>query len=289
MHRVKLDELANPERMNAAVRIYLQHAFDDAALAERHLTVFEAGLSVEGVLSRFHCVTPSDAEAHRCYELRLGSQEYPNMKLAIQEAWLRGEFILSVDRHDAFAIESTMPDYAQWAAVRERNRSRKTKIEKAWYEAGLPTARRLKEERFKPEDVKSVFAGHEILVVDDDEDAMEVVGLILSSAGFQNRLAPDIPTAAAIVQEKGCRIGMALVDVMLADGPGYEVVRIIRETPAVQDIPILLMTGLSSTEVLRSDSGVRYLRKPYNGAQLLDTVRRTLLQEYGGCDRFLES
>lgn len=284
---MRLEDILAPQRLQSAIDIYLKHAFDDVEIARSHMVTVAPGADIDSIMALCEDTTEHGPEAHRRYELRLGSQEYPNMKLAIHEAWLPNEFMLTVDRHDAFVVDETVPDFAAWSDVRERNRLRKVAIEQAWYKAGLPTARRFKEEMLRPEDTAAVLGTHQILVVDDDGDAAEVVSIILQGAGFRCHIAFSAAEAKEYLAQPDVDCGMALVDVMLEDAPGYEVVKAIRQTPRVQEIPVLLMTGLQQSDVSMRDQQIHFLRKPYNGVQLVETVRRTLMVEYGNPDSFL--
>jgi len=86
--------------------------------------------------------TPTDAPPRECQHLRLrlGNRAYPHMKLAVDRIPETDDWVLAVDCHDRHILASVPPDQrgALEALFRE-NAALKTRIERRWTEAGLPT------------------------------------------------------------------------------------------------------------------------------------------------------
>ena len=83
------------------------------------------------------------------YSLRLGTEEYPHVKMAIERCSNTDQFVISVDTHDRhFLLPDNVPPEtrARFEAVQARNRELKQVIERDWNQAGLPTFRRFIEE-----------------------------------------------------------------------------------------------------------------------------------------------
>jgi len=274
-----------PVLFNQAIEIYLEHAYDDRVLRESHAVHFDESLPIHDVLAAL------DREETRLasYSLRLGCQHYPHMKLALWEAYYHDEYIFAVDRHDGFDFSHTGPDYEGWLGIKSKNFRIKVVIEDAWYAAGIPTMRRIKEERLSQSDVLREFSGHTVLLVDNDADAGAVLQMILSGSGYGCVWAAGIKEARAILADpdRRSRCGMALVDLMLSDGSGVDVVKAIRACPDTQDIPVLLTSAMNGSDVVLADAD-GYLRKPYSGEDLLQTIANTLRRRYDGHARFLD-
>ena len=115
---------------------------------------------------------------------------------------------------------------------------------------------------------------HKILVVDDDDALREMVGLVLSSSGYQPLFAGDGLSAVEIFKQS--LPDLVLLDIMLPGQSGIEVCNQIR---AVSGVPIIMLTAKGDTEdvVLGLEAGADdYVVKPHNGAELVARVRARL-------------
>ena len=84
---------------------------------------------------------------------------------------------------------------------------------------------------------------HKILVVDDDDALREMVGLVLSSSGYQPLFAGDGLSAVEIFKQS--LPDLVLLDIMLPGQSGIEVCNQIR---AVSGVPIIMLTAKGDTE-----------------------------------------
>ena len=84
-----------------------------------------------------------------------------------------------------------------------------------------------------------------ILVVDDDKKNCRLLKAVLESLGHEPILAHDGFEALEKVRDS---IDVVLMDVMMPGIDGFEAVRRIRSDPAVADIPVVMVTVLSSRE-----------------------------------------
>lgn len=115
---------------------------------------------------------------------------------------------------------------------------------------------------------------HKILVVDDDDALREMVGLVLSSNGYQPLFASDGLSAVEIFKQNAP--DLVLLDIMLPGQSGIEVCNQIR---AVSGVPIIMLTAKGDTEdvVVGLEAGADdYVVKPHNGAELVARVRARL-------------
>ncbi len=113
-----------------------------------------------------------------------------------------------------------------------------------------------------------------ILVVDDDDALREMVGLVLSGAGYEPAFAADGLSAITAFEES--HPDLVLLDIMLPGQSGIEVCEQIRATSGV---PIIMLTAKGETEdVVRGlEAGADdYVVKPHNGAELLARIKARL-------------
>ncbi len=75
----------------------------------------------------------------RGYALRLGSADFPHVKLQVTDCGPEGGLVFAVDTHDALSLDPDHPDAPRWAAIQAANRVLKEKIERAWEAEGLMT------------------------------------------------------------------------------------------------------------------------------------------------------
>lgn len=81
-----------------------------------------------------------------------------------------------------------------------------------------------------------------VLVVDDDDDIREITQLAIELVGQWSVLtAGDGPTALDLAREH--RPGVILLDVMMPGMDGPATFRRLREDPATEDIPVILLTA----------------------------------------------
>ena len=75
-----------------------------------------------------------------------------------------------------------------------------------------------------------------ILIVDDEADALEVLGFKLREAGFTPIFAKDGTRALAAARNE--RPDLMVLDLMLPEVDGLEVCKILRRDPATANLPI---------------------------------------------------
>ncbi|HEX7737772.1 MAG TPA: response regulator [Ktedonobacteraceae bacterium] len=123
-----------------------------------------------------------------------------------------------------------------------------------------------------------------ILLVDGDPQVRDRVQQALGS-GFSLRFARSLAEARRCLEEY--LPDVLVCEVLLPDASGLEVCRQIRLSPALQHLPIMLLTTLStiSDKVAGFDAGADdYVVKPFDARYLTGRVRllsRIKHMEYG--------
>ncbi|TLZ06430.1 MAG: sigma-54-dependent Fis family transcriptional regulator, partial [Gammaproteobacteria bacterium] len=90
-----------------------------------------------------------------------------------------------------------------------------------------------------------------VLVVDDEPDLLELVGLTLSRMSLKTRTASDLQSARRLLKAE--RFDLCLTDMRLPDGDGLDLVAWIQENRA--DLPVAVITAHGNVE-----SAVRALK-----------------------------
>jgi DNA-binding response OmpR family regulator len=116
-----------------------------------------------------------------------------------------------------------------------------------------------------------------ILVVDDEPKNVKLLADLLTFKGYSAVTASSGREALAKVEAE--QPDLVLLDVVMPEMSGYEVCRKIRENPATEILPVVMVTALDPTEERTKglDSGADdFLTKPINQAELLARVRSLL-------------
>jgi class 3 adenylate cyclase len=104
-----------------------------------------------------------------------------------------------------------------------------------------------------------------VLVVDDNESNREMLSRRLSRQGYRVEVAANGREALDVLRAQ--RVDLVLLDVMMPEMDGYEVLQRLKSDPALRDIPVLMISALDEI-----DSVVRciqlgaedYLSKPFD-------------------------
>lgn len=119
----------------------------------------------------------------------------------------------------------------------------------------------------------------EILVVDDDPNIRELERLYLEKEGCIVRTAPDGKAALEAFRKQPP--DLMLLDVMLPETDGYEVLRNVRKSG---NIPVIMVTARGETfdKVLCLELGADdYIVKPFDGKEMTARVRAVLRRSRG--------
>ncbi len=114
-----------------------------------------------------------------------------------------------------------------------------------------------------------------LLVVDDDADVRDLLRNELSASGYRVETTSDGAQALAFLQRE--RPAAVVLDLLMPEPDGFEVLYRMREDSALRSIPVIVLTGkdLSSEDEKRlAGSAQRILRK---GADMARLVRDVLL------------
>ncbi len=113
-----------------------------------------------------------------------------------------------------------------------------------------------------------------ILIADDDRSMRSLARQSLELAGFSVTEARDGPEALATLEQQG--IDLVLLDVDMPGMDGFEVCERMRLSPPLQDLPVLMMTGLHDLESVQrsySAGATDFVVKPPNWVVLAHRVR----------------
>lgn len=114
--------------------------------------------------------------------------------------------------------------------------------------------------------------------MDDDPKTLELLQETLRGAGYETQSVRSGPRALEVLSNKV--VGAVLLDLLMPEMDGFQVIRHVRQAPALQHLPILVMTAKSLSDeeaALLSQQTQGFLQK--NGTwqqQLLLEVTRVV-------------
>ena len=116
-----------------------------------------------------------------------------------------------------------------------------------------------------------------IYIVEDDKNISEIESYALKNSGYQVESFENARTFWSRCQDR--RPELILLDVMLPDSDGIEVLKKIRRNPDIRRVPVIMVTAKSSEidKVKGLDNGADdYITKPFGIMELISRVKALL-------------
>lgn len=116
-----------------------------------------------------------------------------------------------------------------------------------------------------------------ILIIEDEPDAAELFAEMMRVSGFNVLKITSSASAFAMLADK--QPDLVVLDIMMPDVSGLEVLQYIRSDPTLERTPVVIVSAKSSPSDVKVglDAGATaYLVKPVGFLELKDAVRRAL-------------
>ncbi|MFH2145009.1 MAG: diguanylate cyclase [Candidatus Omnitrophota bacterium] len=116
-----------------------------------------------------------------------------------------------------------------------------------------------------------------ILLIDDEEDVLKVVGRRLEKAGYNIWTAASAKDGLAVLETKNP--DLILLDISMPEVDGIEMCKRIKERPEMATVPIVFFTALDSVEDKVRGFKLKvndYITKPINYQELLARIESIL-------------
>ena len=117
-----------------------------------------------------------------------------------------------------------------------------------------------------------------VLVVDDDPDVRRIVRVILERQGYATRAAADGQEAFRQIMED--RPDLLILDLLMPNLDGFQLVRLLRQRRWTQQIPLLVLTALDLTEgertLLQLGPTLHLTKGPHIQEEVVARVRELL-------------
>ncbi len=119
--------------------------------------------------------------------------------------------------------------------------------------------------------------GKRVLLIEDEPNITEAIRFLLSREGYQVDTHTDGSTALEAVAAR--RPDMVILDVMLPNKSGYDILRELRADEATARLPVLMLTARGQRrdrEMAERFGASRFMTKPFSNSEMLGSVRELL-------------
>src|SRR5436190_18217903 len=125
--------------------------------------------------------------------------------------------------------------------------------------------------------IQATTVKQKILIVDDEPDALELIGFNLKSGGYEVVTAEN--GNEALKKARVFLPNLILLDLMIPEVDGLEVCKILRRDPTTAGIPIIMVTAKAAEldRILGLELGANdYVTKPFSPRELVLRVKNLL-------------
>jgi len=116
--------------------------------------------------------------------------------------------------------------------------------------------------------------GKRVLLIEDEPNIIQAISFILAQDGWRVDTHADGKTALAEVARRNPDV--VILDVMLPNRSGFEILQDLRADPGTADLPVLMLTARGQKkdrEMAERFGASRFMTKPFSNAEVLSAVR----------------
>ncbi len=127
-----------------------------------------------------------------------------------------------------------------------------------------------------------------LLVVEDEPDAALLLQQLLKNAGYLADIAPNGNAALQALQHNS--YAAVVLDLMLPDMHGIDIIRALKKHPRTADLPVIVVSAHTEDGQLRMNgdcSDIVWLTKPIDTIALLDQIDKIVVDAIKGTRRVL--
>lgn len=112
-----------------------------------------------------------------------------------------------------------------------------------------------------------------VLLVEDEPNIVQAISFILSRDGWTVDTHADGATATTEVARR--KPDIIILDVMLPNKSGLEILQDLRANPETEQLPILMLTARGQKrdrELAERYGASRFMTKPFSNSEILETI-----------------
>lgn len=119
--------------------------------------------------------------------------------------------------------------------------------------------------------------GKRVLLIEDEPNIIEAIRFILSRDGYSVDAHSDGSTAIKTIETKSP--DMVILDVMLPNRSGFDILRDLREQDDTRNLPVLMLTARGQKkdrEMAERFGASQFMTKPFSNSEMLNAVHSLL-------------
>jgi|TARA_B110001469_G_scaffold109738_1_gene111078 two-component system OmpR family response regulator len=119
-----------------------------------------------------------------------------------------------------------------------------------------------------------------VLIIEDEPNIIEALSFIFFRDGWKVDAHSDGANAVTTTIQTGPNA--IILDVMLPNKSGFEILEELREVPEYREIPILMLTARGQTkdrELALAKGATRFIIKPFSNSEVLRTMNELVGRE----------
>ena len=119
-----------------------------------------------------------------------------------------------------------------------------------------------------------------VMVVDDEEDILDLIGMVLEEAGCRTVTALSGHEALQLLYRE--RPDLILLDIMMPDLDGMELLKILKIEDSTASIPVAMLTAKVEPKdkmAALQEEAIDYICKPFTPQELVERVRALLARK----------
>ena len=116
--------------------------------------------------------------------------------------------------------------------------------------------------------------GKSVLLIEDEPNIIEAIRFILEQDGWRVETHSDGADAVEKTAELGPNV--VILDLMLPNKSGFDILRDLRALPTCADLPILMLTAKGQAkdrETAEANGVTQFMTKPFANQELLAAVK----------------
>jgi DNA-binding response OmpR family regulator len=120
---------------------------------------------------------------------------------------------------------------------------------------------------------------HRILLAEDEAHIAKLVEFKLTKAGYKIEVALNGAAAVERLKKEPTGFKLVILDVMMPEMDGWEVLRFIRSDAAFKALPVLMLTAKGHQKDMANAAelgATQFLKKPFDPSELAELVKRLL-------------
>ena len=113
-----------------------------------------------------------------------------------------------------------------------------------------------------------------IVLIEDEQHIAEALHFLFTQQGWKVAMHNDGATALDLIRSEAP--DLVVLDIMILNKSGLDVLREMRESKDIADIPVLMLTakGQANNRMAAELAGAtQFMTKPFSNAELIETVR----------------